>query len=346
MSRMFDHISFAQAFKSPKQNWFSYGIVASETEQAPSAQLKSLDDSALPYGPMVSVVLQPSGVAVNCRVSSQVAGDGEADYYPFVAGDEVLVALPEGHERAGATIIGRMNQSLDAWPSVVAGQDATKNTMGFRRMRAPYVLETASSYLIRSALTGSQIGIDAQGQLIMNDGDQGTMVIGAEAIGFASGDGTAFMHVLPPTKEVFLGADTATLLLSASESKFISQGKISFATAGGVANQTGVTAEQVVAFVIDVITALASAGAFNPAMLPTPIGPPANPAVIGAIVSAALAALQTPVPAAAVPGGIFAAYPTIFGPTGLLATTLGTNPLAGADVSGFVPGFGKPGFRL
>ena len=340
--RNFDHASFGKAFTGPAKQWCSYGIVCAETDQAPSVTLTAPDGSVLPYGPTVSVTLQPSGTVVEARVGASVAGDGEAEYYPFVAGDEVVVLIPEGHERGGCVIVSRLNQSLDAWPSTVAGQDVTKNTVGFRRMRTPFMVETAAAYLIRSALTGSQIGIDAQGQVILNDGDRGSMVIGSEAIGFANGDGDAFMHVRPPTKDVFLGADTATLLLAASESKFISQGSISFATAGGMANGHAVTAEQVVALVINVLTTFLNAGAFLPTFIP-----PASAGVIGPLVTAALAALQVPgVPADALPGSVFAAYPTIFGPAGLLATTIGVNPLAAVDVTGTIPGYGRAGFML
>ncbi len=334
--RSFDHASFANAFGGPKSTWVSYGIVNAETPEEPSVQLTGQDGGTLAYGPMLSVTLQPSGRVVSARVGSMVAGAGEAEYYPFVAGDEVVVLLPEGHERGGAVVVSRLNQSLDAWPSVVAGQDATKNTFGFRRMRTPFVVETAASYLIRSAVTGAQIGIDPEGKLILSDGDQGTLVIGPEAVGIASGDGTAFVHVLPPTKETYIGADTTTFLISPNESQFISQSSISFATAGGMASGHGVTAEQVVAFVIDVVTACAAAGWL--AIVP-------SAAVIQPIVASALAALQTPVPTDSVPGGVFATYPTIFGPTGLL-NAIGANPLAAVDVTGTVPGYGRAGFKL
>lgn len=340
----FDQVTAGHAFKGRPEQWISYATVDPETADAPSVRFKDEAGNPLPYGPMVNVTLQPSGVSVPARCGFQVAGQQEGEWYPFVAGDELLVALPEGNERAGAVIISRLNQEIDRWPAIVAGQDSTKNTFGFRRMRTPFVVETAAAYLIRSAVTGSQIGIDSQGQVVINDGEQGTLAIGAEALGLTSGDGATFVNVFPPSKEVFLGADTATFLLSASASKFISQGSISFATQGGIPNQTAVTLEQVVALIINVLTA------FGPTAFPVGVLAAPTAAIIGPIMTAAIAALGTPaIPADAVPGGVFATYPTVFGPTGAIALML-QNPIANAvaaiDVTGFVPGLGRPGFKL
>ncbi len=341
-----DAARYAQNFRTPgadPRQWISYATVDADTKDAKSIQFADDGGNPSPYGPMVSVTLQPSGISVPCRVGHQVAGDGEGEWYPYAAGDEVLVAVPEGNERAGCVIICRLNQEIDGWPTVVAGQDPTKNTFGFRRMRTPFIIETAASYLIRSAKTGSQIGIDANGNLIMNDGDKGTLLIGPEVIGMASGDELAWVHVFPPTHEVYLGADTTTFLLSPKESKFISQAGISFSTAGGMSNGSGVTAEQVVAFIINVIAALGAISAFNPL---SPLVAP-TPAIIAPVVAAALAALGGSTPASAVPGGSFPPpyFGAVFGPGGALAAAL-SNPLASVDVTGQIPGFGRSGFKL
>lgn len=330
--RSFDHSSFSQAFGGPAQQWISYGTVDQDTKEAKAIQFVDDDGNPSPYGPLVSVTLQPSGVSIPCRVATFVAGNGEAEWFPFIAGDEVMVAIPEGDERGGAAIIGRFNQEIDLWPIVVAGQDSTKNTFGFRRMRTPFVIETAASYLIRSAKTGSQIGINTDGNIIVNDGDQGTLLIGAEALGLTSGDGKAFVQVFPPTSEVYLGADTATFLVSADESKFISQGAISFSTGGGAANGHAVTAEQVVAMIINLVAVL------RPSFT--------TPPVVSVTVAAAVAALAAASPASETsPGGNFSAFPTIFGAAGAIASAF-ANPTAPIDPTGFVPGFGRPSFRL
>src|SRR5579859_785093 len=124
MARFFDHAQYANAFRRPgmdTRQWVSYGTVDADTSDAKAIQFKDDDGNPSPYGPLVSVTLQPSGVSLPCRVLGQVAGNGEADYFPFLAGDEVLVLLPEGDERAGAVIVGRLNQEIDAWPLIVAG---------------------------------------------------------------------------------------------------------------------------------------------------------------------------------------------------------------------------------
>lgn len=329
------------AFRGVPEHWVSYATVDPDTKEAKSVVFEDDDGNPSPYGPMVQVTLQPSGVAMQCRVGSGVAGEGEADFYPFVAGDEVLVVIPEGNQRAGACIIARMNQEIDTWPTVVAGQKSTGNKFGFRRMRAPFILETSASYLIRSATTGSQIGIDSKGQIIVNDGDQNSMTIGPEAVGFTSGDTESFVTVLPPTKEVFLGAGSTTFLLNPKGSKFISTGTVSFATAGGSPSGMAVTAEQVVAFVINVITQLAVGGNFNPA---GPLVAPAA-AIIGPIVAAALQAMAAVAPADTAPGGSMVNYPTVFGPAGAIGQAA-LNPTAPIDPTGFVTGFARPGFKL
>lgn len=263
---MFDLARAAEAFKRPgidPRQWVSMATVNPDSENARSVSFKDDDGKPSPYGPIVNVTLQPSGVPCRCRVAGAVAGQGEAEWYPYVAGDEVVVLVPEGDERNGGVIVGRMNQEIDTWPLIVAGQDATKNVFGFRRMRTPFIVETAASYVIRSALTGSQIGIDSQGKVIINDGDQGSIVIGPDAIGLTSGDGETFVQLFPGDSQVFLGAGSASLLLDASESKFISTGSLSLTTLGASPNQIGVTAEQVVGFVINVLAALAVAGSFT-----------------------------------------------------------------------------------
>ncbi len=341
--------NFRKSIKEPRQQWVSYGTVDKGSDAAPSVVLDGEGEN-LPYGPMVSVTLQPSGIAVHCRIASQVAGDGEAEYYPFVEGDEVVVLIPEGHERAGALVIGRMNQSLDGWPATVAGQDATKNKFGFRRMRTPFIVETAAAYLIRSALTGSQIGIDALGQVIVNDGEKGSMVIGPEAIGFSSGDGSTFVTLFPATKEVFIGGDTASLLIAAKESKFISQGKISFSTAGGLPNGSAVTAEQVVALLINVFAYLGKLGSFasGPLSPASFVTPPQAVAAMIAMFQPILAAMATPAPfvdGTAPAGNFLQFFGTIFGPAGGVALA-SANPIAAVDITGTTPGYGRSGFKL
>jgi len=353
---MFDHSLFSENFKQPgsdPRQWVSYGTVDADTPDSPSVQFSDDAGNPLPTGPLVSVTLQPSGISVVCRVGGEAAGNGEAEWMPFVAGDEVLVAIPEGHERSGPVILRRMNNAADAFPTAVAGMDPTKNTFAFRRLRVPYVIETGESYLIRSAKTGAQIGIDPTGNLILNDGDAGNMLMGPEAQGFTSGDGQTFMQLFPPSQEVYLGGGTATLLINPTESKFISQGAISFATSGGSPLGHAVSAEQVVAILINVLASLANQGAFTAGPLgPTYLAAPPSSCqnAIALVLGPALLALGAVAPVGPAPGGEFlefsaATAPPLFGLAGALTVAL-SNPLVPVDPTGSILGFGKPGFKL
>ncbi len=348
----FDAASMAAAFARPgidPRQWCSMATIDADTDSARSVQFTDDDGNTNPYGPLISVTLQPSGISMVCRVAGAVAGEGEADWYPFIGGDEVVVLILEGDERAGGVIVGRLNQEIDKWPLVVGGQDATKNVFGFRRMKTPFIVETAASYLIRSALTGSQIGIDATGKVIINDGDQGNIVIGPDAIGMTSGDGETFMQLFPADKQVFLGGGAASLMIDETETKFLSTGSISFGTAGGPAMGSGVTAEQVVAFVINVLAVLATASSWVAGPLAGPAYNASPAAGIGAmttVISGALTPMATPTPFAGAPGGSMAPFVgSIYGPAGTLAAAM-ANPLAAVDPTGTITGFGKAGFKL
>jgi hypothetical protein len=357
MARGFDAAKFAKAFQRPgmdTRQWVSYGTVDADTKESKAIQFQDADGNPSPYGPLVNVTLQPSGVSLPCRVASMAAGNGEADWHPFTAGDEVLVVLPEGDERAGAVIIGRLNQEIDTWPAVVAGQDSTKNTFGFKRLRTPFILETAASYLIRSAKTGSQIGIDSNGNVLINDGEKSRLSISPESIGLTSGDEKTFVQLYPPSTEVYLGADSTTFLLNPTASKFITQGTLAISTAGGSANQHAVTAEQVLCIIINVLAQLATTGSFTAGPLaagPYNAAPPTScQTQLSTVLSPALLALGAVAPVGPAPGGEFlefqgAAGPPIFGPAGALATAL-ANPLAPVDPTGAIMGYGRSGFTL
>lgn len=135
--------------------------------------------------PLVSVLLQPSQSPVYARVGMQVAGNGEGEWHPFVLGDEVLVALPEGYEDSGCVILARLTNKLDAFPmDSVAGQDPTTNTFGFSRRRTPFVHEYAGPVILRSALNSALITIDTVGSVTIKDSENSALQISADVIGF------------------------------------------------------------------------------------------------------------------------------------------------------------------
>lgn len=104
---MFDHATMGQAFAAPgmdPRQWVSMASVDPDSENARSVSFTDADGNPSPYGPLVSVTLQPSGISIRCRVAGAVAGNGEAEWYPFVAGDEVCVVIAEGDERDGGLV--------------------------------------------------------------------------------------------------------------------------------------------------------------------------------------------------------------------------------------------------
>lgn len=166
----------------PRQ-WVSYGIVAPETDDEHSV---TFDPD---MGPLVDVTLQPSAIPVRCRVAGWSMGNGESEYYPFLQGDEVVVAVPEGDERAGCIIIGRCNNQIDAFPTIVAGQDVAKNNFAFRRTRAPFVWETAQSWGVRNAANGALLMMGQDGTLTISDGFQDFLHLGPDFVGLQAYDG-------------------------------------------------------------------------------------------------------------------------------------------------------------
>ena len=81
--------------------WVSYGIVDREQDDQKSVEFNG------DGGPLVWVLLQPHNQLVACRVASGVAGNGEAEWHPFLEADEVIVLIPEGDTRSTPVIVGR-----------------------------------------------------------------------------------------------------------------------------------------------------------------------------------------------------------------------------------------------
>lgn len=173
--------SLAEALSFPgidPRTWISVGTVSTDTDNPVEFDV----DHGQPF---VQVTLHPSLTPVLCRVGGQVAGNGEGEWHPFVKGDEVLVACPEGFEDAGAVIFARLNNALDTFPmDSVGGQDPTTNSFAFRRRRAPFLEEVAGPIVFRNALTGSLFSLDEKGNVTLKDSENSALQIGADVIGF------------------------------------------------------------------------------------------------------------------------------------------------------------------
>lgn len=339
----FDHTTAAGAFERPgidPRQWVSYGTIDEDTPEARSVRFNDSDGNPLPTGPMVTVTLQPSGITVVCRVASFIAGIGEGTWCPFSAKDEVLVVLPGGSERSGPVIVGRLNQSIDTWPAIVAGQDATKNVFGFWRLRTPFIIESAESFLIRSAKTGSQIGIDPTGQVILNNGDKNNIFIGSDAISISSGDEETFIQLNFSENRITFASGQARFELSKSgESIIATPGALNIGTAGARGKGHAVTIEQLMSWTANLICALATTGAWTTG----PYGPPflianASQGILNSLFALMVPAMVTSVPIgiSGAPGGNMAPL----APAYQLLNVALLNPLPTMDPTGLIPGIG------
>jgi len=240
----FDAQTMREAFAGPgmdTRQWVSFGIVERGGE-GDNSPIQFTDE----YGPLVSVTLQPSNITVPCRVGAACAGNGEGEWFPFLEQDEVLVAIPEGDERAGCTIIARLNNEIDKWPIEVAGQDPRKNNFAFRRLRTPYIIETASSYLIRSATTGAFFGISTDGRITIGNADGAYLSLNPDFIGLQDGSGSLLIQLDLQDSAVVLEGNGSKLTLSADGSNFVSKGTLSIGVGGGLPIQHAATIEGVI----------------------------------------------------------------------------------------------------
>lgn len=343
---------------SDTRQWLSVATVDPDNDDARSVVFDG-DDGPLPFGPLVNVTLQPSNLPVTCRVVSGCAGNGEGEWYPFLPGDEVLVAVPEGDERAGCLIIGRLNNGIDQWPRTVAGQDATKNTFGFRRMRTPYILETASSYMVRSALTGANFTIDQTGNLFLVSGDGHKLTFGADAISLGNADNSSFFQIDTDTGDATLQAsNTAQLIVSAALSQWITPGQIQFSASGTGSPQHAITLEQVVNLFINFLYLLADQSptlktdfTSGPTSVLFPATFPAgmNTALMNwlGIVPLPGGGAGSPAPPTPTTGGgnVAPFFPLVYGSVGVITQTLLTQ-LSNFDITGLIVGIGRGGFLL
>ena len=218
---------------SDTRQWCSYGVVMQDAPGARSVRYVDEDgETPHPFGVVVDVTLHPSGAEVQCRVASQCAGNGEGEWYPFIAGDEVVVLIPEGNEQAACVIVGRLNQKLDVFPTLVAGQDATQNNFGFRRQLAPQLYEIGAGWQVRSAVTGAGITIDDSGQVFFASGDKHLLALTSDVISLATGDGNLFFQMRVNDEQVTFGTSQTAMVVGDAASSFLTPGTLALGTGG------------------------------------------------------------------------------------------------------------------
>jgi hypothetical protein len=308
------------------REWVSYGVVrGGMTEDDPCVEFENDQ-------PLVRVMLQPSLKEVRARVAMRTAGNGEADWHPFIPGDEVICLLPEGTERAGAVILGKLCNAIDKFPSgSIAGQDPRKNAFAFRRTRTPVIEELNGPVMLRSALTGGFISIDDAGVLTLRGGNPDDpnaskpapgLQMGPDGISMQDASAKFGISIGPTSGALLILVDDAVLSLSSSAGDKPSQigvpGVLGLATNGNPPIEHVATTESVANLIANAFTvfatlitpmALLSGSALGPAIiawLQTPafaamftaasVGPTSvlNPAVLQAILGGFATMLQKP----------------------------------------------------
>lgn len=279
------------------RQWVSYGTV-DRPDETESSQV----EFTVEYGPLVNVTLQPSGISVRCRVGSDICGNGEGEYYPFIPGDEVLVVLPEGNE-ANAVIIKRLNQEIDQFPTVVAGNDVSTNTFGFKRFVAPFIFEFKASFMIFNPVHSAALIMEQGGNVTLRDGLLSFLHLGADFLGMQTQDGTLMLQMSLETNKIRLahngnpGKPSAIFDINGNSSVFATGGTLSLATAGNFAEFHGVTLESVLALIIAnnsaIGAALTSLGAPAAASAPAFLTPGLSGLPGSATVDAAMTVAST-----------------------------------------------------
>lgn len=268
-ARPMDQRTAGEAFSYPgidPRQWISIGRVDAQTEDDPDP-IVTFDEQ---LGPLVKVTLLPSGVPALCRVGMEFAGDGEGEYSPFVEGDEVLVAIPEGNERSGCVIIKRLSNERTPFPlDSVAGQDPTTNTFAFRRRRTPTIEENAGPIFFREAATGAFLSIDSAGVVTLKDGENASLQMSPDAFTYQgpSDESTPprFLLQLDFDGEHFLvQVDDAIISIGSSgsnpEQNTISvPGPLTLGTSGNAPIEHATTTEAVVNLLFQELTSLAEA---------------------------------------------------------------------------------------
>lgn len=315
----------AQGTITDPRTWVCYGTVEldSDVEEGRSVTF----DEAL--GPLVEIRLHPSNRSVTCRVASALAGPFEGTWEPFVGGDEVIVVMAEGSE-ISPCIIGRLNNAIDKFPPKVGGKDTDLNNLSFRRMRSPHITETASLFMIRSAITGAMLGIDETGNVTIRDGNSTGLQFGPS--GFAIQDADGLGQIVLNTEEGYASMwwGQTIIKVNGTDIGIAASGNVSIGSAGNIPVLHAMATEQAVNLLVGYLATLSAAL--------TALGP-ATPLTAGG-----LAAVIDPIAAGlgVITGGLSLAssntHPSLLAALGTVTTLLGA-PMAISPIS---PGIGCP----
>lgn len=314
----------AQAFAPIEQTWVSEATVVDKDGVA-------FDED---FGPLVTVTMQPSNVRVQCRTLMQSAGKGEGEWVPFVAGDHVLIALPEGSVRTSPIILGRLSNSLDKFPMTsVAGQDPTKNNFAFKRTRTPWTHEIAGTYTVREATSGAFLSITKEGNITLRDGTKAALQMSPDAFSYLDGSGKVAIQANLSGHVMTLQMEEAMLQLSGAQatpnaSAIVTPGPLAVSANAQPPAEHVITTEAVVHLMAQVLIALGATG-------------------VGPITGASLVvpgAAEGIVAAAIAKAAVQPMLPVLAGPLALLWAAAQQKPPGTPALGQTFPGLGCAGF--
>jgi hypothetical protein len=196
MTMPFDNRTLAEAFSFPgidPRVWCSYAIVDNFTDGSEEQAVEFDQDDGQPY---INIVLKPHDIPARARIGMLNSGPGEGTWFPFVGGEEVLVAVPQGDPRAGCVILARLGNAYDTYPTdSVAGIDPALNSTSFIRSRPAFTIESGESITLRSATAGAMMQLSAQGNVTLRDGAANVMQMGPGVFGWQNQAGDALLQM-------------------------------------------------------------------------------------------------------------------------------------------------------
>lgn len=295
----------------------------------------------------VNVTLKPSDVPCRARLGMQTAGAGEAVYFPFVGGEEVLVAIPDGDLRSSAVIVSRFNNTFDPFPfKSVGGADPKQNAVAMLRTRTALTIESGASVQVRSATLGALLVLGSDGSVTLRDADANVLQLSPDAFGFQNGAGDVVMQIDLNSLRYSLQVGQAALTLSGDAAGQFPQSMVQVPSslavaAGGLTINTAVEHVATTEAVMNVLGQLATLLTVPPTAA-TPI-PTAG--VLGALllaqlplaIQAASVAPQLP-PIGAALAAAFANPAMAAAKLPELATAPGYQTFPGVGCSGFLAG--------
>lgn len=339
----FDHVTMGQAFAGPGMDtrlWISYAIVDVPGDgQGDATTVEFDEDDGQIY---VNCQLKPSDVPLRCRLGQLTAGSGEAFYFPFCGGEEVLVMVPDGNLMAGGVIVCRFNNKYDGFPfDSVGGGDPKTNSAAVWRVRTPLTIESGASVQIRSAAAGAMLLLSGLGNVTLRDGKANVLQMSPDVFGFQNEVGDVVMQLDLNAQRYSLAIGQVTLTLSGNAGGQNPQSllQVPSTLAVGTVGLSVITAVEHVATTESIMNIL---GQLATLLVAAPPSPPLTNNALGTLLLAqiplAIAAASSLPQLPAIGGALASAF---LNPAMTTAKTIPTNVAPGYQT---FPGIGCSGF--